>query len=301
MFWRLYLLLLAVLCNVTVAAPFFDEDDAFSDDKVALQPYYANKIVTNGYLWNIEKYLRDRPVTNYSLFDYLHAVRNDRQPPISDKYEYIHRILKNTRQTKPIECLTDETYSQVLKVETLSDLMNALKPVGNNTKRNKPGKCVFVMFYAVDCISSLIVSFEFQHALVFYPDIQFVAVDSLRFYSINADYGITGLPTLMLFHQGKPVRKFGSTMPSLMRIIKFLWTNTGIKPKATDVFRELQHIIPSQTPQSDPYLKLAWAFIIISLLYVVGQSQRFKQFLLAMQRRWTTEPRPSTGPKLHQS
>lgn len=62
----------------------------------------------------------------------------------------------------------------------------------------------------------------------FFPDIKMAAIDAMTFRNFNAQYGIVGVPTLMLFHNGRPAAKFNDTTEySLETFSKFISKYTG--------------------------------------------------------------------------
>lgn len=244
-------------------------------------------IINRRYYRNIHKYISDRPVTRNHFSTFLESTRSADHQLACDKYANVEKTFKSVRKHNPIECYTGRTYNHTTNIESLNDLVNVLAPYGNNTKRTLPGHCVFVMFYTLNCISSRWVWLEYHNARVFFPNIQWVLVDSLKFYTLNADFGITGLPTLMLFHQGKPVRKYNLVRPTAMRLIKFLWQNTNLEPtEHIAMYNEQDFYMPPPTNEPDPYLKLAWSFLVICLLYYTAHTAAFNKFVAFMRRMW---------------
>lgn len=248
-------------------------------------------IIKRSYYRNINKYISDRPVTKNHFSTFLESTRSAEHQMSCDQYANVEKTFKSIRKHNPIECYTGRTYNHTINIESLNDLVNVLAPLGNNTsnKRTLPGHCVFVMFYTLNCISSRWIWPEYHNAHVFFPNIQWVFVDSLKFYTLNADFGITGLPTLMLFHQGKPVRKYNLVLPTAMRLIKFLWQNTNLEPVENIVsykFNDDDFLMPLPTDEPDPYLKLAWCFLIICFLYYTAHTAAFNKFVSFMRRMW---------------
>lgn len=46
-------------------------------------------------------------------------------------------------------------------------------------------------------------------------------------FSLNSQYGVVGVPTVMLFHNGRPVAKFNRTDYTLLEFVNFLNEYTG--------------------------------------------------------------------------
>lgn len=249
-------------------------------------PEHLQTVLKRSYYRSMNKYISDRPTTNNSFLNYLASTR-DPLPDTCDRFANVERAFKSVRKTNPIECYTGRVYNQTRNMESLNDLVNVLAPIGNNTRRTMPGNCVFVLFYTLNCISSRIVWLEYFNAHPFFPNIQWVQVDTLKFYTLNSDFGITGLPTLMLFHQGKPVRKYNLVRPTAMRIIKFLWQNTNLEPAEQIIlYNKDDYFMPPPVNEPDPYLTLAWAFIFISMLYYFIHTPSFTKFVAFIKRMW---------------
>lgn len=48
------------------------------------------------------------------------------------------------------------------------------------------------------------------------------------FYRFNTMYGITGVPSLVLFHNGKPIAKYNGSDYTLYEFTKFVIRHTGM-------------------------------------------------------------------------
>lgn len=267
-----------------------EENIPWEDKTYSLLTYRLQHILKGRYYMGMKKYISDRPVTDNTFLTFLQLAAEN--GTMCDQYANVEQTFESVRKQNPIECYTGRTYNATRNMESLNDLVNVLAPYGNNTRRNMPGSCVFVMFYTVNCISSRLVWMEFFNAHNFFPNVQWVLVDSLKFYTLNADFGITGLPTLMLFHQGKPVRKYNLGRPTAMRLIKFLWQNTNLEPAETLHFTDDDFYFPQPKDEPDPYLKLAWAFILISVLYKTCHTAAFHTFLAFVKRVWHEKGAP---------
>lgn len=266
------------------------------DNQFHLMSQQLQHVLNRRYMRSMHKYNSDRPTTHNSFLNYWAAVRQDPQVPVCDRFADVEETFKSIRKVNPVECYTGRVYNQTRNMESLNDLVNVLAPHGNNTRRNMPGNCVFVLFYTLNCLSSRIVWLEYFNAHPFFPHIQWVQVDTLKFYTLNADFGITGLPTLMLFHQGKPVRKYNLVRPTAMRIIHFLWINTNLEPaEKILLYNEDNYYMPQPVYEPDPYLKLAWAFICICVLYYAVHTASFKKFGVFMKRMWHESARGQHG------
>lgn len=116
--------------------------------------------------------------------------------------------------------------------------MNASKLAGllhiepNVTTRQVPGNCLAVLFYSPSCPFSCMAAPHFNALPRFFPDLKMVAVDAMKHRSINAQFGIVGTPTLMLFHNGRPAAKFNETSEYGLEIFSnFIAKHTGMTYK----------------------------------------------------------------------
>ena len=294
---KLCCLLLAICClfllSATVTADRDDEDiyswegKTFDVTAQELQKLIKRKLLT------LRQYHSRRPVTQNNILEYLESTR--KQPAnltYCKPYEHAERLVKSIRkQHNPIECYTGRSFNRTRNIESRNELVNVLAPYpnvkSNTTRKMVSGNCVFVMFYTESCLSSRLIFTEYHNTYPFFPNIQFALVDSLKFYTLNADFGITGLPTLMLFHQGKPVRKFNLVLPTAMNLIKFLWKNTNLQPaEEISIYHEDNFYFPPIKEESDPYLTLAWSFIFISFLYYTAHTAAFQKCVAFTKRMW---------------
>lgn len=104
-----------------------------------------------------------------------------------------------------VRCLPNRGNGSLQIVNSLKEIVTLLAPHGNSSKRSDEGNCALVLFYSKTCIHSAAVAHHFNAVSTFFPDIRMGAIDALRFHGLNTDFGIVGLPTIMLFHQGKSI------------------------------------------------------------------------------------------------
>ena len=106
--------------------------------------------------------------------------------------------------------------------------MNLLHIEPNITSRQSPGNCVVVLFYSVSCPFSSLAAPHFNALPKYFPDIKMAAIDAMKYRSVNAQFGIVGTPTMMLFHNGRPTAKFNETSQYDLKVFsKFISKHTG--------------------------------------------------------------------------
>lgn len=101
-----------------------------------------------------------------------------------------------------VKCIPGQGNGSLIIINSLKEVVTLLAPHGNKTKRMDEGNCALVLFYTRTCPGSALVAPHFNAVSKQFPDMKIGAIDALRFHSLNTDFGIVGLPTVMLFHQG---------------------------------------------------------------------------------------------------
>ncbi|XP_076241664.1 thioredoxin domain-containing protein bug [Calliopsis andreniformis] len=205
-------------------------------------------------------------------------------------------INNSTSNVTKVNCLTDKVYGPV-EIVNATRLMKLLilEPGPSNRSRNdkegrlQPGTCVIVLFYARWCIFSSQAAPHFNALPRSFPHIKAVAINAIKYQNINAQYGIVGVPTLMLVHNGKPVAKFNYTVYTLEYFAKFITQMTNLQPNGSLYVTSLDFAGPVfSTPsnETDYCLVLSWAFIAACALYFTSQSRWWQQFVELVQNTW---------------
>lgn len=201
----------------------------------------------------------------------------------------------STNITK-INCSSEKIYGpvEIVNATRLMELL-ILEPGPNNRSRSDkdgkqlPGTCVVVLFYARWCIFSSQAAPHFNAIPRSFPHIKAVAIDAIKHQSFNAQYGIVGVPTLMLVHNGKPVAKFNDTVYTLELFAKFVSHLTNLQPNGSLYVTSADFMGPvGSTPSNemDYCLVLSWIFIIACVLYFTSRSRWWQQFVELIQNTW---------------
>lgn len=201
----------------------------------------------------------------------------------------------STNITK-INCSSEKIYGpvEIVNATRLMELL-ILEPGPSNRSRNDkddkqlPGTCVVVLFYARWCIFSSQAAPHFNAIPRSFPHIKAVAIDAIKHQSFNAQYGIVGVPTLMLVHNGKPVAKFNDTIYTLELFAKFVSHLTNLQPNGSLYVTSADFMGPvASTPSNevDYCLVLSWIFIIACMLYFTSRSRWWQQFIELIQNTW---------------
>ncbi|KAL0100949.1 hypothetical protein PUN28_019380 [Cardiocondyla obscurior] len=231
---------------------------------------------------------------------------------IKDKSEIVHTEEKNesskinsdvavnvtdiSNNTTKVNCSSEKIYGpvEIVNATRLMELL-ILDPGPTNRSRNDkdgkqlPGTCVLVLFYARWCVFSSQAAPHFNAIPRSFPHVKAVAIDAIKQQSFNAQYGIVGVPTLMLVHNGKPVAKFNDTIYTLESFAKFVSHLTNLRPNGSLYVTSADFTGPvSSTPSNemDYCLVLSWIFIIACVLYFTSRSRWWQQFVELIQNTW---------------
>jgi len=201
-----------------------------------------------------------------------------------------------TNNTIKVNCSSEKLFGpvEIVNATRLMELL-ILEPGPSNRSRNDkegkqlPGTCVLVLFYARWCVFSSQAAPHFNAIPRSFPHVKAVAIDAIKHQSFNAQYGIVGVPTLMLVHNGKPVAKFNDTIYNLETFAKFVSHLTNLQPNGSLYVTSADFTGPvSSTPSNemDYCLVLSWVFIIACVLYFTSRSRWWQQFVELIQNTW---------------
>lgn len=152
---------------------------------------------------------------HYSFNTY--ALLEERRICAPDDEHILHLTQPPPIRKPPIlvKCLQPETPENatgkepgLLMMGSSKEIISLLKPVGNATKRHEPGSCVVVHFCTVSSLECARVAPIMNLLPHLFPTLPIAYIDAYEFSRFNAEFGIVSLPTLMIFHQGRPLIKY---------------------------------------------------------------------------------------------
>lgn len=178
-----------------------------------------------------------------------------------------------------------ETSVEIINGTSLSKLLQ-VKP--DITSRDVEADCVLVLFYARACPFSAHAAPHFNALARSYPSVKMVALDALKYHGINAQYGIVGVPTLKMFHNGRPVGKFNGTEYNIHSFSKFVHAITGQHPQVLLVTsKDFQGPVSSVVEkETDYFLVLSWLFIMVCSVYYFMKSKWWGMIVEMVQNNW---------------
>ncbi|XP_052889368.1 thioredoxin domain-containing protein 15 [Anopheles moucheti] len=196
-----------------------------------------------------------------------------------------------------VKCSPVEGNGTLYIITSLKDMVKGLPHYGNSTKRNEVGSCFLMLFYTKTCIHSAMVAPHFNALARHFPDLVVTAIDAYNFHFLNGEFGIVGLPTIMLFHQGRPLVKYNGTEITLTSLAKFVTRHTGIEPRlvnqksSTTVLHYISDDFKGPLSnkvefRTDYWLYVAWAFIIVCTCYYFSKSTLYAQIIEMIKRNW---------------
>lgn len=207
-------------------------------------------------------------------------------------FEFKNNTTNETR--KLVKCKeivynnTDEDFEPSVEIINSTTLTKFLTINPDITSRDKEANCILVLFHARACPFSAHAAPHFNALARAYPNVKMVALDALKYNGINAQYGIVGVPTLKMFHNGRPVGKFNGTEYNLHAFSKFVHAITGQQPGTLVVtYKDFQGPVSSVLEkETDYFLVLSWLFIFICAVYYFMQSQWWKMIVEMVQNNW---------------
>ncbi|EAT41066.1 AAEL007247-PA [Aedes aegypti] len=196
-----------------------------------------------------------------------------------------------------VKCIPFKGNGTLQIITSLKEVISVLAPHGNSTKRTTAGNCVVMLFYTKTCIHSAYMAPHYNALARHFPDLKVTAIDAFNFHSLNTEFGIVGLPTIMFFHQGRPLVKFNGTEINIDTLAKFVTNHSGIEPRL--VTHPMTIIAPHYTSEdfkgplsnkvekrTDYWLYVAWIFIIVCSCYYFSKSVYYGQMIETIKRNW---------------
>ncbi|KAF9419460.1 hypothetical protein HW555_003960 [Spodoptera exigua] len=148
---------------------------------------------------------------------------------LKEQTEALKSIAKEICMNKCKEIVydTNEEVEPTVEIVNASQLIKLLHVNPEITSRDMEADCLLVFFYARACPFSAKAAPHFNALARAFPDVKMVALDALKYGGTNTVYGIVGVPTLKVFHNGRPYGKFNGTEYNIQSFSKFLNAVTG--------------------------------------------------------------------------
>nr|CAI5854508.1 unnamed protein product [Callosobruchus analis] len=193
-----------------------------------------------------------------------------------------------TQNQKCVPCLSGMG-DGVVQITNDTELIKILQPDTNVTDRDTPALCVLVLFYSKYCPFSSMAAPHFNALPRAFPDVKMVAINAMIYHLFNTQNGIVGVPSLMLFHNGRSVAKFNQSEYTLEKYSEFITKHTCIPSVEKSIVTSADFagpVISQPSKDSDLFLILSWVFIVLCTSYYFAKSKWWKWIVETVQRNW---------------
>lgn len=204
-----------------------------------------------------------------------------------------HALLDNgtvsgVNKTKfyPVTCKerTVEEFPAV-KLVNSSVLASTIIPSSNKTAN----ECVLILFYAPWCHFCAAAAPHYNALARLYPSVHVLAINAIKYHSLNTRYGTVAVPNVLLFHNGRAITKYNETFYTLDKFSKFVIKYTGLTPVgAVNVTSaDFEGPLPSEPAQETDYLLwTSWLFIVFCCVLAFAKSPLCHYIKESVRNNW---------------
>jgi len=157
------------------------------------------------------------------------------------------------------------------------------------TNRSQPATCSLTLFFASWCDFSAAAAPHYNALARVFPQIKMYAVDSSLYHSLNTQYGVMAVPTLLVFHNSRPLYKYNYTEYTLASFTQFVSLLTGLEPQnitEPDIL-DWEGPVPSKSVKSHNYILLvAFLFTLLCALKELSKSPLAGQLIDTLRNAW---------------
>jgi len=197
----------------------------------------------------------------------------------NNSLSHIDDLLPQRSPNSTVQLVNGSYYQAVLALEYNSSVVN----------RTTSAICSLTLFFADWCDFSALAAPHYNALARAFPHMDLYAVDSGQHHSLNAHYGVMAVPTLLVFHNGRPLYKYNYTDYSLASFKDFVSLVTGLEPiNVTEVTAEdMIGPVPSlPTKPHNLYLWLCLVFTLLCALLEFSRSPLAGQLLTGLRNAW---------------
>ena len=97
------------------------------------------------------------------------------------------------------------------------------------------------------------------------------------------------VPTIILFHNSRPIIKYNESEVELTLLVKYLSIFTGLEPRGDVELHDMDLVGPVPTreePEPNYYLALAWIFTIVCSVWCFGKSSICRFMIESLRNAW---------------
>jgi len=157
------------------------------------------------------------------------------------------------------------------------------------TNRSLSATCSVTLFYAPWCDFSTAAAPHYNALARVFPQLRFYAVDSSENHALNTQFGVMALPSILLFHNSRPIFKYNFTDYTLASFSQFINILTGLEPETVTEpeERDYEGPVPSSPVRTtDFYLVAAALFTLICALWQLSNSEKVQLAVDGLRNLW---------------
>lgn len=206
----------------------------------------------------------------------------------------VYDVYEAEKRDKRAKCVKANGNGTLYLAKSITDTLMLISPPAAGHKPEVPGNCAIVLFYTRFCPGCHALIPHWNSLARNFVDIKVGALDALEFPGLNTDFGIIGLPSIVLFQNGRMIQKYNASRPATVTyLIDFIQAHTNLKPASANVVVTSDDFSPTSPLKVvmseetfDVYLLLSWVFVIVCAIYYVSKSRTFQQMVEMINRTW---------------
>lgn len=227
------------------------------------------------------------------LFQFFHY--SDHITYLDTRICYPYEAYEATHRDRRAKCIRAKGNGTLYLTNSISEVMSLISPVSGTSRNDQlPGNCVVILFYTKFCPGCQVLIPHYNSLARNFPDVKVAAIDAFEHPGLNTDFGIIGLPTIALFHNGRLLHKFNITqLATVTNFVNFITSHTNLRPNTSNVVVTSDDFsltnplkMTMQEEKFDPYLWMSWIFILFCAVYYFTKSRTYGQIVEMINRTW---------------
>jgi len=159
----------------------------------------------------------------------------------------------------------------------------------STTNRSQPAICSVTLFYAPWCDFSTAAAPHYNALARVFPQLRFYAIDSYEHHALNTQFGVMALPSILLFHNSRPIFKYNFTDYNLASFSQFINILTGLEPENVTEPEERDYLgpVPTTTVKTTNFYLLAAAlFTLLCAIWQLTNSEKVQLAVDGLRNLW---------------
>lgn len=195
-------------------------------------------------------------------------------------------------QRPKLNCLPSYQEAAAVSLLNATELQARLAEESSPSVANRtfPANCSLTFFYASWCEFSAAAAPHYNALARFFPRMRMFAVDSATNHIINAQYGVISVPTLLVFHNGRPMYRFNHSEYSLAKYKEFVVHLTAVEPENVSMqltLEDYQGPVPTVAVKGFNYnLLVAALFILACGLVDLSRTSACRGLIDTLRNAW---------------